>query len=216
MARPNITMFRLKPHRVCVIARLAFSRVVLSAVATTLFSAAAFGASLKDGANWDDGEIVICDYRGGIAEASEAIRRNPSDPAAFHKRGMMNYARGDHKQAIADYDEAIRLDPRNAQVFDQRGIARQAMRDYDGAIADYTEADRLDPKNTAALRNRIVAYAAKGAVDRVERDFIVVVWRSPELAFSLLFTATIAVIAVILHLEFKATYDEPLDNAMSA
>jgi lipoprotein NlpI len=94
------------------------------------------------------------DYKGAIADCTEAIRLDPEFAPAYNTRGNAYSDMKDYDRAIADYSEAIRLDPNNASEFVSRGNAYYDLKDDVRAIADYTEAIRLDPGNTDAYASR--------------------------------------------------------------
>ena len=59
----------------------------------------------------------VFDLEALIAECTEAIRRNPADAAAYHRRGFAYNRKGDFQNAIADCLVAIRLDPNNIVAY---------------------------------------------------------------------------------------------------
>ena len=57
-----------------------------------------------------------------IADESEAIKLDPSEPVYFDNRGLSYEEEGEYDRAVIDYDEAIRISPR-ANFLTNRGNA---------------------------------------------------------------------------------------------
>ena len=99
-----------------------------------------------------------------MADFKEAIRLDPKDSFAYHRRGFAWQSKGDFDKAIADHDEAIRLDPKNPYAHVARGIAWRLKGNFEQAMADCNEAIGLD--HGCAL-----AYGIRGAVRGSTGDF---------------------------------------------
>ncbi|WP_337885667.1 tetratricopeptide repeat-containing serine protease family protein [Fischerella thermalis] len=102
------------------------------------------------------------DYKGAIADYTEAIRLNPKYDEAYNDRGIARSELGDKQGAIADYNTAIKINPNLAQAYNNRGIARSELGDKQGAIADYNSALKINPNYAQAYGNRGVARAQLG------------------------------------------------------
>ena len=96
-----------------------------------------------------------------IADESEAIKLDPSEPAYFDNRGLSYAEEGDYDRAIIDYNEAISISPR-ANFLTNRGNAYQAKGDLSRAIADYDRAIQLNPAFAGAYNNRGAAFHGSG------------------------------------------------------
>ncbi|BBC24093.1 tetratricopeptide repeat protein [Pseudanabaena sp. ABRG5-3] len=125
------------------------------------------------------------DYKGAIADWSDAIRLNPEyfldaynresakkddhkqaisspldDAKAYGDRGLVKYTLKDYQGAIADWNEAIRLKPDFALAYYNRGVAKYTLGDPKGAIADYNEALKID--RNWGIRSAAAAYYNRG------------------------------------------------------
>ena len=94
------------------------------------------------------------DFRGAIADYSEAIRLNPKDANAYNNRGSAKLDLGDKQEAISDYNESILINPNFANPYNGRGNVKRALGDEQGAIADYNKAIQINPEYAEPYNNR--------------------------------------------------------------
>ena len=85
-----------------------------------------------------------------VADCSEAIRLDPSNPALYRERAAARSALGRFEEAVVDYDKAIRLDPDHAGAYLGRCHAKSELGRHEEAVEDYDHAVRLDPDSVAA------------------------------------------------------------------
>lgn len=109
------------------------------------------------------------DYARVIADATEAIRLQPSQ-AAYNLRGSAYYDKGDNDIAIADFDDALKLGPPSGIVFHNRGNAWRGKGDYARAIADYDMSIKADPRSAFSFQNRGISKEALGDLDGALAD----------------------------------------------
>lgn len=83
------------------------------------------------------------DYKGAIADYTEAIRLNPNFAEAYNNRGLVRNELGDKQGALADYNTAIKINPNDAEAYNNRGIVRYELGDKLLAIADLQKASEL-------------------------------------------------------------------------
>ncbi len=83
--------------------------------------------------------LVQQDYKGAIADFSEAIRLKPDDVDVIKARGEVYLQQQDYKGAVADFSEVIRLKPDDTDAYYNRGQAQAQLKDYKKAIADYDQ-----------------------------------------------------------------------------
>ena len=97
------------------------------------------------------------DYKGAIAEYTQAIRLKPDYASAYYNRGNVKDDLGQYLAAIDDYDTAIRLKPNYASAYYNRGLAKMKSEQFSAAIADYDTAIRFKPDYSDAYVNRGLA-----------------------------------------------------------
>ena len=110
-------------------------------------------------------------YEAAIADYSEAIRLNPTDPDAFNNRGIVWHKIGENEKALADYNEAIRLNPTDPEVFYNRGLVWREIGENEKAVADYSEAIRLNPTDPDAFYNRGLVWREIGENEKAVADY---------------------------------------------
>jgi tetratricopeptide (TPR) repeat protein len=95
-------------------------------------------------------------YRGALADYSQAIALNPKYAYAYNNRGFLKYFNlNDFQGALADYNQAISLNPKFAIAYYNRGTLKQLrLNDFQGALADFNQAISLNPKYADAYNNR--------------------------------------------------------------
>jgi tetratricopeptide (TPR) repeat protein len=122
-----------------------------------------------------------------IADLSDEIRADPSNPSAWFYRGSIYYwKKEDDDRAIADFSEALRLQPAapvytlRARSYERNGLIKEALADFRAALSH-------DPNHRSAKRGfqRLAAeIAAKSPPSRppvppAERDAPAVGFAAP-------------------------------------
>jgi tetratricopeptide (TPR) repeat protein len=124
------------------------------------------------------------DYRGAIADYSEAIKINPKYTNAYINRGAARSDLGDKEGAIADYNLALKLNPNDAEIYYNRGIAHYELGDREGAIADYNLALKVNPNYADAYNNRGLARSKLGKKQEAIADYSQAIKINPNLALA--------------------------------
>jgi Flp pilus assembly protein TadD len=94
------------------------------------------------------------DYKGAVRYASELIKLQPKNSAAYHVR-MLAYGRLYMlKLHLKDARKVASLNPNDAEARDDLGIALANNRKYYQALAQFTRAIQLQPKNYRYYSNR--------------------------------------------------------------
>ena len=99
------------------------------------------------------------DYKGAIANYTEALRLDPNFTEAYNMRGFARFQLRDYQGAFADYSKALQLDSKATEVYYYRGLARFKLASIEGAIEDYTKALQLNANYAPAYYQRGLAYA---------------------------------------------------------
>jgi formylglycine-generating enzyme required for sulfatase activity/Flp pilus assembly protein TadD len=110
------------------------------------------------------------DYKGAIADFTEAIQLDNLYVGAYLQRGQAYTNLGKYQHAIDDYSKAIELNPDSAKVYNYRGNAYRELGEPKRAIADYDRALSIDPNATAAKSDRQMTLDMLAAVDRQHSD----------------------------------------------
>jgi tetratricopeptide (TPR) repeat protein len=93
------------------------------------------------------------------AAASAAATDQPTDAAAFSRRGTAFAARHEYPSAIADLTRACELAPSEASYFYQRAVAYWGDKQPEAALGDLDQALKLKPDDVPALVVRAELHA---------------------------------------------------------
>ncbi len=119
-----------------------------------------------------DRKLLVDDYRGALADYSNAIKLRPEFADAYFNRGRAKHGLGDYKGAIDDYSKAVELEPAHAKHYCFRGGIKSEYKDYHGAIGDFTKTVELDPNYAMAYFNRAIAFLGIGQKIEAVADFL--------------------------------------------
>ena len=96
---------------------------------------------------------LIGNFDKAIADYTEAVRLNPTDPAAYSGRGYVNVQAGNLNRASADYDQATRCIPKDASGYVFRGRAYFAKGNHKAAASDFAKATQLSSNDDQVLNS---------------------------------------------------------------
>jgi tetratricopeptide (TPR) repeat protein len=120
-----------------------------------------------------------------IALFSEAIRRDPTNAAAYlnrgSNRGIANFELGHYDDALVDYSVAIDRDPKLSYCYFSRGSLYLTLGEYQKAVSDFTTALGERPSDALALSRRGQAYEALGQRSQALDDFRAALEIDPKL-----------------------------------
>jgi tetratricopeptide (TPR) repeat protein len=88
------------------------------------------------------------DYRGAIADFTQAISLNSQSALAYSGRGASYNELGDYKAALEDLNQALRLDGTNGITHNNRGYTNTSLGNFRAAESDYTLAIKYNPQET--------------------------------------------------------------------
>lgn len=97
------------------------------------------------------------DYRGAIADFTQAVRLDPHLTQAFHQRARARFLLKDYRGALADFSQTVRLDPHDAKAFEGKCLAHIMLGDDRDAVLDCSRALSLVPTYAHAFRYRALA-----------------------------------------------------------
>ncbi|NER96924.1 MAG: J domain-containing protein [Symploca sp. SIO1B1] len=98
------------------------------------------------------------DYRGAVADYTQAIELNPHFVEAYLKRGEILYKLGDARGTLKDCNQALSLNPNLVQAHYYKGRARYRLGYTQAAIEAYTQAISQEPDHGEAYYHRGLAY----------------------------------------------------------
>lgn len=81
-----------------------------------------------------------------IADCTESIRLNPTDPDTHFNHGTKDQTKSDLDQIIVYYNTAISRDPKDDDAYFHRGLANFYAGALQKAAADLSQASKLDPE----------------------------------------------------------------------
>ena len=105
------------------------------------------------------------DWKGAIADYTQALRINPNDSSIYFSRALARQSIRDCQGAISDFTQAIKfgfIDVLTACNYLIRDSVRFELGNYQGAIEDYTQVIRLDPTSAQAYSKRAIARSRIG------------------------------------------------------
>lgn len=95
------------------------------------------------------------DFPGSIKKYTEAIKRNPSDPAPYSNRAASYMKLGEFPMALKDCDRCLDLDPTFMKAYARKGNIHFFMKEYHKCLEVYEKGLEIDP-NSAEMRQGLV------------------------------------------------------------
>ena len=120
-----------------------------------------------------------------IRDLTQLISSNPSDQAAFYKRGQIYASKGAYGAALNDFDQAITLNPRDVEALNNRCWVRAIVGELQSALKDCNDALTLRPNFVDALDSRGLVNLKLGLNTNALNDFDAALKLNPRLASSL-------------------------------
>ncbi|MFB2768251.1 tetratricopeptide repeat-containing serine protease family protein [Pelatocladus sp. BLCC-F211] len=114
------------------------------------------------------------DYKGAIADYTQAIRLNPKYAQAYYQRGIVQLNLYDRENAAKDLQTATKLfleQGNQVEGYNSQAVARTILKDYQGAIAAYTQSIKLNPEDAQAYNKRGNAYSDLGEKQKAIADY---------------------------------------------
>ncbi len=120
-----------------------------------------------------------------IRDLTQLISNNPSDEAAFYKRGQIYASKGAYGAALNDFDQAIMLNSRDVEALNNRCWVRSIVGELQSALKDCNDALTLRPNFADALDSRGLVNLKLGQNTNALNDFDAALKLNPRLASSL-------------------------------
>jgi class 3 adenylate cyclase len=165
----------------------ATSTVIMAKPVEEPGSPAAKTAHPTPGYYYDPGREQIAEPPDKSPQPSPSVNAipEPSNTAAYYKRGQRYAKNGEFLLAIKDFDEVIRRDPTHAEALNNRCWARAVMGELDGALKDCNQAIQLDPNYVDALDSRAMVNLKIGLLNDAIGDYDAALRLDPKHAASL-------------------------------
>jgi tetratricopeptide (TPR) repeat protein len=132
-----------------------------------------------------DPKVAALQNDPAIRDLTQLISNNPSDEAAFYKRGQIYASKGAYGAALNDFDQAIMLNPRDVEALNNRCWVRSIVGELQSALKDCNDALALRPNFADALDSRGLVNLKLGQNTNALNDFDAALKLNPRLASSL-------------------------------
>jgi tetratricopeptide (TPR) repeat protein len=96
-------------------------------------------------------------YKGAVADYTEALRLDQTDPELYMARGIAREKQKDYEGAFSDYTKAIDIRESMEKAWLNRGNVLSKLNRLQDAVEDYTVAITYAPDFAAAFYNRGIA-----------------------------------------------------------
>jgi len=120
-----------------------------------------------------------------IRDLTQLIGNNPSDEAAYYKRGQIYASKGAYGAALNDFDQAITLNSTDVYALNNRCWVRAIVGELQSALQDCNNALNLRPNFGDALDSRGLVNLKLGQNTSALNDFDAALRLKPNLASSL-------------------------------
>jgi tetratricopeptide (TPR) repeat protein len=156
-------------------------------------------------------------FAAAVADFSEAISLDPTNPDTFYWRGQTYWRAQDYAAAIADFSEAIALDPNHLDSYYWRGRAEIELAEYPAALLDFTTLISAQPADSANFQGRGVVHLKLGdtaaaitdlgrAVDLAPKKVTNYTWRGQAHFEAQDFAAALVDFTIALELQPERVY----------
>jgi len=120
-----------------------------------------------------------------IRELDRKLEINPSDAAAFYRRGQLFAQFGDYQRAIDDFDQVLRLNPKDPEALNNRCWTRALLGELQSAMQDCDQALQIRPRYVDALDSRAFVSLKLNQPSKAIADYDLAIRINPRHASSL-------------------------------
>jgi len=123
-------------------------------------------------------------YPEAIQRYTEAIRRNPEDPAPYSNRAAAYMKLGEFPFALKDCEKCLQLDPKYTKAYSRKGSIHFFMKEYHKSLEAYKTAMEMDPGNPDLRMDyqRVMATVQQTAnSDEVDEEQVKKAMADPEI-----------------------------------
>ena len=111
------------------------------------------------------------EHQDAIADFTQSLKLNASDPATYRNRGFSYAQTAEYDLALDDYNQTIKLKPDYASIYYDRAWTYAGKDDHARALNDYNRAIELDKDNPDLFNDRGSSFAQLGDLDKALADF---------------------------------------------
>ncbi|GAB4364933.1 MAG: hypothetical protein Kow00121_01040 [Elainellaceae cyanobacterium] len=126
------------------------------------------------------GRFRLGDYRGAIADATQAIERDAEYANAYLTRCQAHGQLGEHQQAVEDCQQATEINPNYYAAFASLCNNLSNTGDYEAAIEACTRALQINPNDSHAYNNRGVVWLRLKDYQAAIDDYRQAIQRDPK------------------------------------
>jgi len=93
-------------------------------------------------------------YGEAIAEYTEAVKRDPTNPSVYSNRAACYSKLMDWQRGLDDCEMCLKLDPKFVKAYIRKGKIQHFLKQYHKALDTYNKGLELDPKNGELLEGK--------------------------------------------------------------
>lgn len=118
----------------------------------------------------DDKDLIMAenyhqnrDYPEAIYYFTKVIKKSPSDPMYYWRRGLCKKELGDYEGCMIDFDHGLKVDPDCFFIHHHKAELNYMLKNYQEAIRNYSDAIRSSPEYS-------FIYIARGEIKEMTGD----------------------------------------------